>query len=77
MRAFNLPDAQSKLDWRIKLEQDYALLCRNCHRKVLDPDKSNQSQIFTKAKCPYCFKSKDAKSDKKQKHQKIRIATIL
>ena len=52
----------NKTKWRLELEQNYALICKNCHRKVLDPCKNNTQQIFTKAKCPYCFFSKNHKN---------------
>lgn len=51
--------AKQKLLWRIQIELDYALICKHCHRKVMDPDKSNPQQVFTKSRCPHCFKSKD------------------
>jgi len=57
------------IDWRIQLELDYALICKFCSRKVIDPDKRNKNQIFTKNKCPHCGLSKN-----KECKKKIRIA---
>ncbi len=50
-------------EWRLQIEEDYAVLCRNCFRKVLDPNK-NAGQVFTKGTCPHCLT--DYKSSKKK-----------
>lgn len=56
-----------KIEWRIQLEYEYALICKGCHRKVIDPDKNNGNQIFTRAKCPYCSFCKDHMKSKSHK----------
>lgn len=45
-------------DWRYELEFKYVLMCKVCHKKVIDPDKKNNQQIFTKSKCPNCLNKK-------------------
>ena len=51
------------LEERIKLELTCVLLCKQCNRKILDPDKK-QNQVFTKAICPYCYFNPSEKSKK-------------
>lgn len=60
---------EEKKNWRLQLELKYALICKNCHRKVLDPSKNNEQQIFTRARCPFCSFNKEHK-----KSTRIRIA---
>lgn len=57
---------EEKITWRIKLEEEYVLICKNCHRKVFDPCKSNINQIFTKSKCPHCGFCKDQEKKSKK-----------
>lgn len=49
----------SKLEWRLAVEQQLALICKYCLKKVIDPDKRTYKQVFTKSKCPHCYTSKD------------------
>lgn len=62
---------QNHINWRIQLETQYAVICKFCSRKVIDPDKNNSHQIFTKSKCPHCFTNKDTH---KQLKTKFRVA---
>lgn len=64
---------ENQINWRIQLESQYAVICKFCSRKVMDPDKNNGNQIFTKSKCPHCFTSKDTYKQKQPKN-KFRIA---
>lgn len=56
---------QDYVNWRVQLEYKYALICKFCLRKVMDPDKGNINQIFTKSKCPNCCESKETCKQKK------------
>lgn len=42
------------LAWRIALEEKYVVLCKFCFRKIVDPGKHNEKQVFYRYKCPYC-----------------------
>jgi hypothetical protein len=60
--------------WREQIEEAYVLMCKFCHRKVMDPDKNNNQQIFTKAKCPHCSMSKDEGKKSTAERRKLRVA---
>jgi predicted RNA-binding Zn-ribbon protein involved in translation (DUF1610 family) len=40
-------------NYQQKMEKAYALKCKQCEKKVLDPDKKN-NQEFIKYKCSAC-----------------------
>ena len=48
------------------IDFNFALLCRNCKSKVVDPDKS-KGQIYLKGKCPTCKGESSEKLTKKQR----------
>lgn len=60
--------------WRESIEQEYALICKNCSRKVIDPDKRNANQVFTKDKCPHCSVSKDQVKKNNEPPRRLRVA---
>lgn len=49
------------------LDYHYAVLCKCCGNKVMDPDKK-KGQTHLKGKCPSC--NKDSKEEKKSKKQR-------
>jgi hypothetical protein len=49
------------------LDYHYAVLCKCCGKKVMDPDKK-KGQTHLKGKCPSC--NKDSKEEKKSKKQR-------
>lgn len=44
-------------EWRIEMEKKYALICKPCGRKIMDPDKGTANQIFSKSVCTVCQES--------------------
>jgi len=56
------------------LDYHYAVLCKCCGEKVMDPDKK-KGQIHLKGKCPTCNKdSKDEKKTKKERKKERQAA---
>lgn len=49
------------------IDYHFAVLCRCCNKKVMDPDKK-KGQTHLKGKCPSCGKeSKEVKKTKKER----------
>lgn len=53
-------ESGDKLKWRIKLEEDYVVLCRFCFKKHFEPNKT-KNQIYLKDKCFHCGKNANKK----------------
>jgi DNA-directed RNA polymerase subunit RPC12/RpoP len=60
--------------WRELIEQKYALICKGCSRKVIDPDKKNNQQVYTKNKCPHCNSTKDQIKKDPEPRKRLRVA---
>lgn len=62
------------INWREKIENQYALICKFCSRKVIDPDKRNANQVYTKSKCPHCSSTKDQIRSEPEPRRRLRVA---
>lgn len=51
------------------IDYHFAILCRVCGNKVLDPDKT-KGQTFLKGKCPSCGKDSKPEEKKSKKQRK-------
>jgi phage FluMu protein Com len=68
------------------LDFHWALRCRNCNNKVLDPDKS-KGQIYLKGKCPTCGQisadpqtrqsKREKRANKKEIRRQAKLARLL
>ena len=41
------------MSWRSNLEDKYTVICRNCKKEIVDPDKKPAQKYF-KGECPFC-----------------------